>query len=94
VPDNVGDYLVALTRATREHAAFRLGASPRGSLGLYRAAQSLASVQGQDTVTVDHVRALVEPVLAHRLLLRQDAKKDFPDAATVLREIAGKVAGA
>ena len=94
VPDNVSDYLVALTRATREHASLRLGASPRGSLGLYRAAQSLAAVQGQSTVTVDHVRALVEPLLAHRLLMRQEAKKDFADAASVLREIAVQVANA
>ena len=46
VGPDVCDYLVALTRATREHAALRLGASPRGSLGLFRAAQSLAAIQG------------------------------------------------
>jgi MoxR-like ATPase len=91
---NVSDYLVALTRATREHVALRLGASPRGSLGLYRAAQSLAAIQGQSSVTVDHVRALVEPVLSHRLLLRQDAQKEYPDGAAVVREIASKVAAA
>jgi MoxR-like ATPase len=86
------DYLVALTRATREHAALRLGASPRGSLGLYRAAQSLAAIQGQSAVSIDQIQALIEPVLAHRLLLRREAVKDYPDAAAVLREIAAKAA--
>jgi len=85
------DYLVALTRTTREHAALRLGASPRGSLGLFRAGQSLAAVQGQGTVTIEHIRTLAEPILAHRLLLRREALKDYPDAGAVLREIAAKL---
>jgi MoxR-like ATPase len=88
------DYLVALTRATREHPALRLGASPRGSLGIYRAAQSLAAIQGQDAVTIEHVRSVMEPVLAHRLLLRRDASKDYPDGASVIREIAAKLSAA
>ncbi len=87
----VCDYLVALTRATREHAALRLGASPRGSLGLFRAAQSLAAIQGLGSVSIAHVQAVVEPVLAHRLLLRRDALKDYPDATAVVREIARKL---
>jgi MoxR-like ATPase len=91
VGQDVCDYLVALTRATREHPALRLGASPRGSLGLFRAAQSLAAVQGQTVVTVDHVRAVTEPVLAHRLLLRREALKDYPDANAIVREIAAKL---
>jgi len=88
VGPEVCDFLVTLTRATREHAALRLGASPRGSLGLYRAAQSLAAIQGQPSVTPDHVRTLLEPVLAHRLLLRREALPNYPDGAAVIREIA------
>ena len=91
VGPEVCDYLVAVTRATREHAALRLGASPRGSLGLYRAAQALAAVQGQAAVAVEHVRTLLEPVLAHRLLLHRDALKDYPDGSAVVREIAAKL---
>ena len=86
------DYLVALTRATREHAALRLGASPRGSLGLFRAGQSLAAVEGQGMVTIELIRTLAEPILAHRLLLRREALKDYPDAGTVVREIASRLA--
>jgi MoxR-like ATPase len=91
VPAEACDYLVALTRVTREHPALRLGASPRGSLGLYRGAQALAAVQGQATVSIEHVRAILEPVLAHRLLVRREALKDYPDAASVVREIAAKL---
>jgi len=86
------DFLVAVTRASREHPALRLGASPRGSLGLYRAAQALAALEGQGAVSLAHVRAVLEPVLAHRLLLRRDASKDYPDGATVIREIAATLA--
>jgi MoxR-like ATPase len=87
VSPDVCDYLVALTRATREHPALRLGASPRGSLGLFHTAQALAAVQGRDAVTLDHVKTMAVPVLAHRLMVRKDASPDFPDGATVIREI-------
>jgi MoxR-like ATPase len=94
VGPEVSDYLVALVRATREHSALRLGASPRGSLGLFHAAQSLAAVQGDSQVTLDHVQALVTPVLAHRLMLRREAQKDYPDGAAVIKEIVSRLAAA
>jgi MoxR-like ATPase len=93
VGPEVCDYLVALARATREHAALRLGASPRGSLGLYRAAQALAAIQGQTSVSISHVRTITEPVLAHRLLLNRDALKEYPNGAAVVREITARLGG-
>ncbi len=83
----VRDFIVALTRATREHPALRLGASPRGSLGLFHAAQALAAIQGKDSVSIEHVKTLAVAVLAHRLLVRKEALKDYPDGAAVIREI-------
>ena len=91
VGPEVNDYLVALTRATREHQALRLGASPRGSLGLYRAAQALAAIQGQNSATIEHIKTIMEPVLAHRLLLNKNAADSYPDGAAVMREIAQKM---
>jgi MoxR-like ATPase len=88
---DAADFLVTLTRATREHPALRLGASPRGSLGLFRAGQALAAVEGSEAVTTEHIRALMEPVLAHRLLLRREALSGYPDGAAVIREVAAKV---
>jgi MoxR-like ATPase len=90
VPGDACDYLVALTRATRQHPALRLGASPRGSLGLYHAAQALAAIRGSDSVTVEHVRKIAVPVLAHRLLLRPEAQKDYPDDVSVITELLAK----
>ncbi len=87
VGPEVCDYLVALTRATREHPALRLGASPRGSLGLYHTAQALAAIQGESSVTIEHIKTMAVPVLAHRLMVQREVSKDFPDGAAVIREI-------
>jgi MoxR-like ATPase len=72
VAEEVEGYLVALVRATREHDDVRLGASPRSSVALYRAAQASALLDGRDFVLPDDVRALAHPVLDHRILLDVD----------------------
>jgi MoxR-like ATPase len=74
VDPSVADYLLALVRATRGHADVRLGASPRASLGLHQAAQALAAVRGRDFVIPDDVKTLAVPVLAHRLILKPEAR--------------------
>ncbi|MBV9231509.1 MAG: MoxR family ATPase [Chloroflexi bacterium] len=61
-------YLLAIVRATREHAAVQLGVSPRGTLALYRACEAFAALQGRDYVQPDDVKHLAPSVLAHRLL--------------------------
>ena len=92
VTADVCEYLVNLTRATRQHPALRLGASPRGSLGLFRTAQAMAGIQGHDSVSINHIKSLAVPVLAHRILVRRDVAKEYPDGATVIREILEKAA--
>ena len=72
VSPDVEAYLVALVRATREHADLRLGASPRSSVALYRAAQAWALLDGRAFVLPDDVRAVAHAVLDHRLLLDID----------------------
>ena len=74
VPPNVSDYILKIVRATREHPALRLGASPRGSLGLFRAAQAVAAIEGADTVSAAQVKALAEKVLAHRFIVRREGQ--------------------
>jgi MoxR-like ATPase len=91
VPPEVCNFLIALTRATRTHPALLLGASPRGSLGLFHMSQALAAIQGSDAVTADHIKVVAVPVLAHRLLIRRDAEKDFPDGASVIRDVLNKI---
>jgi MoxR-like ATPase len=61
-------YLLAIVRATRNHAAVQLGVSPRGALALYRACEAFAAIQGRDYVLPDDVKRLAPGVLAHRLL--------------------------
>ena len=72
VSEDVESYLVALVRATREHGDLRLGASPRSSTALYRAAQAWALLDGRGFVLPDDIRDVAHPVLEHRLLLDID----------------------
>jgi MoxR-like ATPase len=72
VPSAVNDYILAIVRATREHPALLLGSSPRGSLGLFRAAQAMAAIDGRDSVSAELVKSLAQKVLAHRLIVRRD----------------------
>ncbi len=67
-------YLVQLVRSTRDHVDVELGASPRATLGLYRGAQALAAVRGQEFVTPDDIKAMAVPALAHRVILKSMAR--------------------
>jgi MoxR-like ATPase len=87
VSDDVAAYIVALVRATRASELVRLGASPRASLALQRAAQASAALDGRGFVVPDDVQALAEPVLAHRLVLARGALLEGGTAGAVLREV-------
>ena len=63
-------YIAALCERTRQFEQVQLGVSPRGMLALLRASQAHALIEGRDFVTPDDVRALAEPVLAHRIVVR------------------------
>ncbi len=69
VEDSVREYAVRVARATREHSAVALGASPRGTMALYRTAQARAAIQGRDFVIPDDVKALAPCVLTHRVII-------------------------
>src|SRR3954471_8927065 len=62
------DYLMRIVRATREDPRLRMGVSPRGAIGLFRASRAYALVDGRDFLVPDDVQRLVVPCLAHRLL--------------------------
>ena len=87
VSDEVEAYLVRIVRATREHGDLQLGASPRASVALYRAAQALALVEGRDFVLPDDVSALAVPVLTHRLLVDVDRELRGATAGDVINEV-------
>jgi len=70
VDPSVAEYIVRLVGATRTHPDVYLGASPRGSIALYRAGQALAGLLGRDYVLPDDVKALAESALAHRMIIK------------------------
>jgi MoxR-like ATPase len=83
----VRQYIVDLASRTRTLPDVNLGASPRGSLGLARAAQALAVLADRDYVTPDDVKAVAIPVLAHRLLLSPSARLKGVTAKTLIEDI-------
>jgi MoxR-like ATPase len=74
VNESIRSYIANITRATREHSAFELGASPRATLALFRATRASAGISGRNYVNPEDVKKLVKPVLAHRLLLSTNSR--------------------
>ena len=85
-------YMVEVARQTRSHAEVYLGASPRGSLALYRTSQARAALMGRDFVLPDDVKALVGSVLGHRIILGAGARLRDLDPDAVIKEVLKKVA--
>jgi MoxR-like ATPase len=83
----VKEYLVSVVEATRVHADVYLGASPRGSLGLFRAGQAWAALQGREYVTPDDIKGLAVPVLAHRLIVSPAARVRNLNPVALVEEV-------
>jgi MoxR-like ATPase len=84
-------YIVAVARASREGEDFALGVSPRGTLALYRASQTLAAVRGRNYVTPDDVQYLAVPVLAHRLIPSAQTRLRGRPVKTLFSDLIGQV---
>jgi MoxR-like ATPase len=87
VDTTVAEYIVRLVNGTRSHPDVYLGASPRGSIALYRAGQALAGLLGRDYVIPDDIKALAEPALAHRLIIKTSASIHDVQSGNVIREL-------
>jgi MoxR-like ATPase len=87
VDPSIREYIVAISNATRSHASIYLGASPRGSLALFRAAQALAAMRGRGYVIPDDVKLLVKPTLAHRIIVTPAARVRAVTSTAILDEI-------
>lgn len=87
IEHEIREYIVALVAATRSHQHIYLGASPRGSLGLFHASQAQAALRGRDFVQPDDVKALVKPVLAHRLIVAPAARVRGVTSNEILDEV-------
>ncbi len=86
VDESVKEYIVDLVTTTRDHPDIYLGASPRGSLALFRASRAWAALHGRDFVLPDDVKRLADPTLAHRLIVSPSARIKNVDAGTVVQE--------
>jgi MoxR-like ATPase len=91
VEDDLFEYAVALTGFTRSHPRVVLGASPRATLGLLRAAKSVAVLAGRPFVTPDDLRYLAGPVLAHRLILVPELESEPKARMAIIEEATSKV---
>jgi MoxR-like ATPase len=85
--DLVKEYIVRLVTGTRKHPDVYLGASPRGSIALYKTSQARAAILGRDYVTPDDIKALAMVTLAHRLIISPSARIKNVDPRAVIQEI-------
>jgi MoxR-like ATPase len=87
VDDSLLRYVLSIVNATRSHPDVALGASPRGSLALYKTAQALAALRGRDYVIPDDVKRLAPLTLAHRLIVKPESQLRGRTAQAILGEI-------
>jgi len=87
ISDLIKEYIVSLVNVTRKHPDVYLGASPRGSLALYKTGQARAAIAGRDYVIPDDIKALAIETLAHRLIISPSARIKNVDPRAVVQEI-------
>jgi MoxR-like ATPase len=87
VDPSIREYIVGIAHATRNHPNVYLGASPRGSLALFRATQALAAIRGRGYVIPDDVKMLAKPTLAHRIIVNPAARVRGITSIATLEEI-------
>jgi MoxR-like ATPase len=89
---SVAQYVVALVEASRRHAALAVGASPRGSLSLFRSSRARAYLEGRDYVLPDDVKAMAVATLAHRLSLNVKSRYAGITSSQVVEELLNQTA--
>ena len=87
VDETLETYILSLVQASRTHSDLALGASPRGSLALYKTSQALAAVRGRDFVLPDDVKVLAPLTLAHRFIVKPESQLRGRTALSILGDI-------
>ena len=90
ISEELKRYVVDLVGATRTVAGVQLGASPRASIALMKAAQALSLFDGLDFVTPEQIQELAVPVIAHRLVMEPQARFSGQTARTVVEDVLKK----
>jgi MoxR-like ATPase len=91
VDELIKRYILDIVGATRQHPDIYLGASPRGSLALYRTSQAHAAIDARDYVVPDDVKAVVADALAHRVIVSPSARIRNVDGNALLHDIVGQL---
>ena len=90
--DKVRQYIMEIIHATRDHEDLTLGASPRGSIALFRGSQAMAALRGRDYALPDDVKFIVAPILAHRLILSPESRLRKVTAEQVVQDVVSEIA--
>lgn len=91
VDDLIKQYIASVVEATRHHPAIYLGSSPRGSLALFRTAQARALLEGRNYVLPDDIKVLLEPVLAHRIVVHPGSNGHDRKGRSVINDVMERV---
>jgi MoxR-like ATPase len=91
IDQSLKQYLVELVWATRGHPMLSLGASPRASLGLLRAGQARAAIQGRSYVLPDDIKIVAPAILCHRIFLKPEARVRQADAHQLVAQVLDEV---
>ncbi|MEM7028627.1 MAG: MoxR family ATPase [Chloroflexota bacterium] len=91
IDESLEDYILTIVAQTRNHPDLSLGASPRGSLALYKTSQALAALKGRDYVIPDDIKRLIPYVLGHRLILKPESQLRGRTTDLVLKDMTEKV---
>ena len=86
--DSVKNYIVSMLNATRNSDLIKLGASPRAGIALLKASKAYAYINDRDYVVPDDVKAVMSAVISHRLMLSPKGKSAYPDAESVMEQVA------
>lgn len=85
------DYIAEIVHTTRHHGAIYLGASPRASLAIMRAAKAVAAINNRDFITPDDIQYVAYPVLNHRIILTPEREMDGTEPEDIIKEILEKI---
>ena len=87
IEDNLLSYIAKITHSTRNHGKLYLGASPRASLAMAKAAKAMAGIRGRDFITPDDIQSVANHVLNHRIILTPEAEMEGMTSQSVIQEI-------
>jgi MoxR-like ATPase len=91
IKDEIISYIAQVVTSTRDHTDLSLGASPRASLSIMRAAKAIAAMNGRDFVTPDDIKYVAYPVLNHRIILTAEREMEGVESEDIIKEITERI---